>query len=177
MPIPLDPSNLVRPMKRTSAFITEFKEFAMRGNIIDLAVGVVIGAAFGKITSSLINDVIMPPIGKLLGNVDIKDQQWLLQKGIEEIKSPTGTVIQAKVPEIAVRYGLFINTIFDFLIVAFVIFLVVKGVNRMKRKQDAIPEPVAEPTKEELLLTEIRDLLKQSHTPDLLKPSDNPIKS
>ena len=148
-------------MKRTSAFMNEFKEFAMRGNIIDLAVGVVIGAAFGKITSSLINDVIMPPIGKMLGNVDFKDKKVLLQKGLEEIKGPNGAVLHEKVPEIAIRYGLFINTVFDFLIVAFVIFLVVKGVNRMKRKQDAIPDPVAEPTKEELLLTEIRDLLKE----------------
>lgn len=162
-------------MKRTSAFINEFKEFAMRGNIIDLAVGVVIGGAFGKITTSLINDVIMPPIGKLLGNADFKDLKRILEPGVEEIKGPTGAVIQAKVPEIAIRYGLFINTIFDFLIVAFVIFLVVKGVNRMKRKQDAMAEPIAEPTKEELLLTEIRDLLKQTHNPDLLKQPDNPI--
>lgn len=148
-------------MKKTSAFINEFKEFAMRGNIIDLAVGVVIGAAFGKITSSFINDVLMPPIGKLLGNVDFKDKQVLLQKGVEEIKGPSGEIIQAAVPDIALRYGLFINTIIDFVIVAFVIFLVVKGVNRMKRKQEAIPEPIPEPTKEELLLTEIRDLLKE----------------
>ena len=148
-------------MKRTSAFINEFKEFAMRGNIIDLAVGVVIGAAFGKITTSLINDVLMPPVGKLLGNVDFRDKQVLLQKGVEEIKGPSGELIQEKIPEIAIRYGLFINTIFDFLIVAFVIFLVVKGVNRMKRKQAAEPEIIPEPTKEELLLSEIRDLLKE----------------
>lgn len=148
-------------MKRTSKFISEFKEFAMRGNIIDLAVGVVIGAAFGKITTSLINDVIMPPIGKLLGNADFKDMKRILEPGVDEIKGPTGNVIQEKVPEIAIRYGLFINTIFDFMIVAFVIFLVVKAVNRMKRKQAAEPEVIAEPTKEELLLTEIRDLLKE----------------
>lgn len=148
-------------MKRTSKFISEFKEFAMRGNIIDLAVGVVIGAAFGKITTSLINDVIMPPIGKLLGNADFKDMKRILEPSVDEIKGPTGNVIQEKVPEIAIRYGLFINTIFDFMIVAFVIFLVVKAVNRMKRKQAAEPEVIAEPTKEELLLTEIRDLLKE----------------
>lgn len=150
-------------MKKTSAFINEFKEFAMRGNIIDLAVGVVIGAAFGKITTSLINDVIMPPIGKLLGNVDFKDKQILLQKGVDEVKGPTGAVIQEKIPEIAIRYGAFINTLIDFLIVAFVIFMLVKTINRMKRKQAAEPEPVVEPTKEEVLLTEIRDLLKEQH--------------
>ncbi|MEO5645749.1 MAG: large-conductance mechanosensitive channel protein MscL [Bacteroidia bacterium] len=152
-------------MKRTSKFINEFKEFAMRGNIIDLAVGVIIGAAFGKVTTSLINDVIMPPLGKLLGDRDFKDQKVLLQKGIEEIKGPAGNVIHEKVPEIAIRYGLFINTILDFIIVAFVIFLVVKAVNKMKRKQEAAPDVIPEPTKEELLLTEIRDLLKEQQKP------------
>lgn len=163
---PFTNSNLVvEPMKKTSKFLNEFKEFAMRGNIIDLAVGVVIGGAFGKITSSLINDVIMPPIGKLLGNADFKDLKVSLKPGVDEIKGPTGNIIQEKVPEIAIRYGLFINTIFDFLIVAFAIFLVVKAVNRMRRKQAAAPEVIPEPTKEELLLTEIRDLLKEQQKP------------
>ena len=148
-------------MKKTSAFVNEFKEFAMRGNLIDLAVGVVVGGAFGKIVTSLIGDVIMPPIGKLLGNVDLKDRQYLLQKGLPEIKGADGTIIQEKVADIAIRYGAFLNTLFDFMIIAFVIFLVIKAINRMKRKQAAEPEPIPEPTKEELLLTEIRDLLKE----------------
>jgi large conductance mechanosensitive channel len=146
----------MKPPKKS--FIAEFKEFAIRGNVVDLAVGVVIGGAFGKIVTSLINDVIMPPIGKLLGNVDFKDLQILLQRGTPEIKTADGTVIPA-VPDVAIRYGLFLNTIFDFLIIAFVIFMVIKAINRMKRKQ--AEEPAAEPTKQEILLTEIRDLLQQ----------------
>ena len=139
--------------------LAEFREFAIRGNVVDLAVGVVIGGAFGKIVTSLINDVIMPPVGKLLGYVDFKDLHILLQKGTPEIKAADGTVIPA-VPDIAIRYGLFLNTIFDFIIIAFVIFLVIKAINRMKRKQEETPAP-AEPTKQEILLTEIRDLLQQ----------------
>jgi large conductance mechanosensitive channel len=139
------------------SFIAEFKEFAIRGNVVDLAVGVVIGGAFGKIVTSLINDVIMPPIGKLLGNVDFKDLQILLKRGTPEVKAPDGTVVAA-VPDVAIRYGLFLNTIFDFIIIAFVIFMVIKAINRMKRKAE---EPAAEPTKQEILLTEIRDLLQQ----------------
>lgn len=142
-------------------FIKEFKEFAMRGNLIDLAVGVVIGGAFGKLTSSFIGDVIMPPIGKLLGKVDLKDMQWVLQKGVAEVKAPDGTIIHEKVADVAIRYGAFFTTLFDFIIVAFVMFMVIKGMNRMKRKQAAAPKPPVEPTREELLLTEIRDLLKK----------------
>jgi large conductance mechanosensitive channel len=140
------------------AFVTEFKEFAMRGNLIDLAVGVVIGGAFGKLVTSFIGDIIMPPIGKVLGNVDLRDQQWLLQKGMPEIKAADGKIIQAMVPDVAIRYGAFLNTLVDFIIMAFVIFMVIKGMNRMKRKAAAV---VPDPTKEELLLTEIRDLLKE----------------
>ncbi|HET6992231.1 MAG TPA: large-conductance mechanosensitive channel protein MscL [Bacteroidia bacterium] len=142
-------------------FINEFKEFAMRGNLIDLAVGVVIGGAFGKLTSSFISDIVMPPIGKLMGNVDFSQRQIVLQKGIEEIKDPSGKVIHEKVAEVAIKYGAFLNTLFDFIIVAFVMFLVIKGMNRMKRKQAEAPKPPVEPSKEELLLAEIRDILKE----------------
>ncbi len=127
----------------------EFKEFAMRGSVVDLAVGVVIGAAFGSIVTSLVKDVIMPPIGILLGKVDFADKKYV--------------IIQAdplnKVTEVAVRYGNFITVIFQFVIVAFCIFLVVKAINSMKKKEEAAPAPDPEPTKEEILLTEIRDLL------------------
>jgi large conductance mechanosensitive channel len=139
-------------------FVKEFKEFAMRGNLIDLAVGVVIGGAFGKLVTSLIGDVIMPPIGKLLGNVDFKNLQIVLQRGTPETK--VNGVVQEKVPDIAIRYGAFLNTFLDFLIIAIVIFLVIKGMNKLKRKQEEAAV-VPEPTKEELLLTEIRDLLKE----------------
>jgi large conductance mechanosensitive channel len=148
-------------MKKPIAFVNEFKEFVMRGNIVDLAVGVVVGAAFGKITTSLINDVIMPPIGKLLGNVDFKELKIVIQDEASITKMVDGVATKEKVAEVAIRYGMFINTIIDFLIVAFVIFMVVKAVNKMKRKQAAEPEVIPEPTKEEVLLTEIRDLLKQ----------------
>jgi large conductance mechanosensitive channel len=132
------------------AIVKEFKEFVMRGNVIDLAVGVVIGAAFGTIVTSLVKDIIMPPIGILLGKVDFADKKYILVEA-----DPVN-----KVAEVAVRYGNFITVVFQFLIVAFCIFLVVKGVNSLKKKEEAAPAPVdPEPTKEEVLLTEIRDLL------------------
>ena len=129
------------------SIIKEFKEFAVKGNVVDLAVGVIIGAAFGKIVTSLVNDVIMPPIGLLTGGLDFSKQKWVL-KAAENGK-----------PETAIAYGAFVNNVIDFLIVAFVIFLLIKGINALKRQEEAAPAPPAEPTKEEILLTEIRDLL------------------
>jgi large conductance mechanosensitive channel len=135
--------------------LKEFKEFAMRGNVIDLAIGVIIGAAFGKIVTSLVNDVLMPPIGLLLGNVDFSNLFVNLNGDYETVEAATS----AGAP--IVKYGLFINTVIDFLIVAFVIFLVVKGINRLKRKQEAAPPPPPPgPTAEEKLLMEIRDAIK-----------------
>ena len=127
--------------------IQEFKTFAMRGNVVDLAVGVVIGAAFGKIVSSLVNDVIMPPIGLAIGNVDFKDLAY-----------PIGTNPAGE--PVLFKYGLFIQTIFEFMIIAFALFMLIKGINKLKRPHPAAP-PAAPPppTKEEQLLTEIRDLL------------------
>jgi large conductance mechanosensitive channel len=126
---------------------TEFKEFAMKGNVIDLAVGVVIGAAFGKIVTSLVNDVIMPPIGLAIGNVDFKDLAYRIGT------NPAGEPVLFK-------YGLFIQTVFEFTIIAFALFIMIKGINRLKRPHPAAP-PAAPPppSKEEQLLTEIRDLL------------------
>lgn len=129
-------------------FIQEFKEFAMRGNVVDLAVGVVIGAAFGKITNSFVNDVLMPPIGTVLGGVDFSHLAVTL------------AAAEGDKPAVLLKYGAFINTVIDFLIVAFAIFLVVKGMNALTRKQAAAPPPPPEPTKEEILLTEIRDTLR-----------------
>jgi large conductance mechanosensitive channel len=125
----------------------EFKEFAVKGNVVDLAVGVIIGAAFGKIVTSLVADIIMPPLGLLLGGIDFKDK-------LIELKPAVG-----KTPAVNLNYGLFINNIIDFLIVAFAIFLVIKGINAMKRKQEEAPAAAPVPTQEETLLTEIRDLL------------------
>ncbi len=136
------------------AIIKEFKEFAMKGNVVDLAVGIIIGAAFGKIVTSLVADVIMPPIGFLVGGVNFTDLKWTLK-----VPELIGGVRHAAV---SINYGNFLQVTFDFIIVAFAVFLVVKGINRMNKKK--VEEPVVvepEPTKEELLLTEIRDLLKK----------------
>jgi large conductance mechanosensitive channel len=138
--------------------LKEFKEFAMRGNVMDMAVGIIIGAAFGKIVTSLVNDVIMPPIGLLMGNVDFSNLFVNLTMG-----STFGSVAEAEAAGAPIiKYGIFINTILDFVIVAFAIFLVIRALNRLKRKQEgAPPPPPPGPTPEQKLLAEIRDLLKQ----------------
>lgn len=134
----------------------EFKEFAMKGNVLDLAVAVVIGGAFGQIVSSFVKDVIMPPLGLVLGHADFKNLVLVLKEGT--VPGPYATVDDAqKVGAITLNYGLFLNTIVNFLIVAFSIFLVVKAINRNKKKEEP---PAPGPTKQEELLTEIRDLLK-----------------
>jgi large conductance mechanosensitive channel len=139
------------------SMIKEFKEFAMRGNVVDLAVAVIIGAAFGKIVTSVVNDIIMPPIGKAMGGVNFSD----LFINLDPAKGPFASLKAAKDAGAAViAYGSFINTVIDFTIVAFCIFLMVKAINSLKRKP-AVAEPAPpEPTKEEKLLMEIRDLLK-----------------
>ncbi|MFA4949924.1 large-conductance mechanosensitive channel protein MscL [Brevundimonas sp.] len=130
---------------------TEFKEFIARGNVVDLAVGVIIGASFGKIVTSLVEQVVMPPIGLLLGKVDFSNLEWVLVA-----ENPATEEIE----KVAIQYGAFINTLIQFLIVAFVIFLVVKAINKLRRKQAETPAEPAAPTTSEALLTEIRDALK-----------------
>ena len=137
-------------------FFEEFKAFAMRGNVIDMAVGVVIGGAFGKITNSVVNDIIMPLISMLTGGIDFSAWKWVLKEAVMEGKE----VID---PEIAVNYGNLIAVILDFIIIAFAVFCMVKAVNRLHRKKEAAPPPAPKPTREEQLLTEIRDLLKEKH--------------
>ena len=135
----------------------EFKEFAMRGNVVDLAVGIIIGGAFGKIVSSVVADVIMPPIGLLLGGVKFTDLKIFLT---DPVVNAAGVITKQAV---SINYGNFIQSLVDFLIIAFAIFMMIKGMNRMKKKEvDAPVEAPAppEPTKEELLLAEIRDILK-----------------
>jgi large conductance mechanosensitive channel len=129
--------------------LQEFKEFAMKGNVVDLAVGVIIGGAFGKIVSSFVADVVMPLIGLLVGGVDFTKLGITLKEAVDE-----------KTPAVMLNYGNFVQTIFDFTIVAFAIFMAIKMMNKMKKAQVAAPEAPPAPTKEELLLTEIRDLLK-----------------
>jgi len=135
--------------------IKEFKEFAMRGSVVDLAVGIVIGGAFGKIVSSFVNDVLMPPLGVLLGGVDFTDLAIVIQGASVDVAAGT------EVAEVAIKYGSFIQTIVDFVIIAFAIFLVVKGMNSLKKKEVAAPAAPAGPTKDQELLMEIRDLLKK----------------
>jgi large conductance mechanosensitive channel len=130
------------------SLLKEFKELAMKGNVADMAIGIIIGAAFGKIITSLVNDVIMPPLGLLIGGVDFSDKAILLRAAVD------------KAPAVVLKYGAFINTIVDFTIVAFAIFLVIKGMNTLRRKQEAQPAVPAAPSTSEKLLTEIRDLLK-----------------
>jgi large conductance mechanosensitive channel len=132
--------------------IQEFKAFAMRGNVVDMAVGIVIGAAFGKIVSALVANVIMPPIGVLLGNVDFSNLKIILKSA--------ATAGDKVVPEVAIGYGAFVNTIIDFVIVAFAIFMVIKLMNAAKRKEEAKPAAAPPLTKDQELLVEIRDLMK-----------------
>ena len=131
------------------SMMKEFKEFAMRGNVVDLAVAVIIGGAFGKIIASLVADVLMPPIGVLLGGMDFTALTIVLKEAV------------ADVPAVTINYGKFVQTVVDFLIIAFSIFLMIKGINSFKKKQEEAPSAPPEPSKEEQLLTEIRDLLKQ----------------
>lgn len=141
------------------SMIKEFKEFAMRGNVVDLAVGVIIGVAFGKVVTSLVNDVIMPPIGKAMGGADFKDLFINLDPGkVNKAGTAVRSLVEAKeVGAAVIAYGAFLNTVIDFIVVAFCIFLVVKAMNHMKKK----PVPVVlEPTNQEKLLTEIRDALR-----------------
>jgi large conductance mechanosensitive channel len=138
-----------------SGFLQEFKEFAMRGNVVDMAVGIIIGVAFGAIVTSLVNDVIMPPIGVLMGNVDFSD--LFVNLSGQEYAS-LAAARDAGAPVIA--YGAFINAVINFVIVAFVIFLLIKGMNRLRERQEAAPEEAPVPPRQETLLEEIRDILK-----------------
>ncbi len=129
--------------------LQEFKAFAMRGNVVDMAVGIIIGGAFGKIVSSFVSDVIMPPIGVLLGGADFSELSITLREASEGIEAVT------------LKYGMFINTVIDFIIIAFAIFMAIKAMNRLKKKEEEKPAAPAEPPADVKLLTEIRDLLKK----------------
>jgi large conductance mechanosensitive channel len=137
------------------SLMKEFREFAMRGNVVDLAVGVIIGAAFGRIVSSLVADIIMPPLGLLLGGIDFKQFHWVLREA------------EGAIPAVVMNYGSFIQSIFDFVIVAFAIFAAIKLMNRLRRKEEEKSAAPPEPTAEETLLAEIRDLLKEQQSPRL----------
>ncbi len=132
------------------SMMSEFKDFAMKGNVVDMAVGIVIGGAFGKIVSSFVADVLMPPIGLLLGNVDFSDLAVTLKAAEEGAEA------------VLMKYGVFIQTVVDFIIIAFAIFMVVKAMNSMKKKEEEKPAAPPAPSKEEVLLTEIRDALRSN---------------
>lgn len=139
--------------------LKEFKEFAVKGNVVDMAVGIIIGAAFGTIVQSLVNDVIMPPIGLLLGNVDFSNLFLTIKEGAAA--GPYASLAAAQeAGAVTINYGAFINTVVSFLIVAFCVFLLVKSVNNLKRKEEAAPAAPPAPSGEEKLLGEIRDLLR-----------------
>lgn len=128
--------------------LSEFKDFAIKGNVVDMAVGIIVGAAFGKIVSSFVKDVIMPPLGVMMGGVDFSDLAVVIQEAAGEV------------PVVAIKYGLFIQTIVDFVIVALAIFMAVKVMNSLKKKEEEAPKEDPKPSNEEVLLTEIRDLLQ-----------------
>jgi large conductance mechanosensitive channel len=142
-------SELKENGRELMSMMSEFKSFAMRGNVIDMAVGIVIGGAFGKIVSSFVNDVLMPPIGMMMGGVDFGDLAVVLKEASGDVAAVT------------LNYGSFIQTVVDFLIIAFAIFMVVKAMNNMKKKEEAAPAAPPKPSAEVELLTEIRDSLKK----------------
>jgi large conductance mechanosensitive channel len=149
---------------RETTVLQEFKQFALKGNVLDMAVGIIIGVAFGTIVQSLVNDVLMPPIGMLLGGVDFSELFVVLRQGTEGV-GPYATLEAAReAGAVVVAYGVFINAVISFLIVAFAVFMLIRPFNRLKRKEEAAPEPPAAPTPEEILLREIRDLLKVGRT-------------
>jgi large conductance mechanosensitive channel len=133
------------------SFLQEFKAFAMKGNVVDMAVGIIIGAAFGKIVSSFVGDVIMPPLGLLIGGVDFSNLAIMLKPAVGDT------------PPVMLAYGKFIQTVVDFLIVAFAIFVAIKAMNSLRHREEAKPAPPPAPSKEEVLLAEIRDLLKEQN--------------
>jgi large conductance mechanosensitive channel len=131
------------------SFVKEFREFAIKGNVVDMAVGIIIGAAFGKIVTSFVSDIITPPLGYLIGGVDFT-----------KLKVTMPAILEGGDP-VTINYGVFLQTAFDFIIVAFAIFLVIKMINRLKRTEEVAPSTPPQPTREEMLLMEIRDLLKR----------------
>jgi large conductance mechanosensitive channel len=130
------------------SMMAEFKKFAVKGNVVDMAVGIIIGAAFGKIITALVSGVIMPPIGVLVGGVDFSDLAIVIKEAVGEA------------PAVVISYGAFLQTVIDFIIIAFAIFMLVKGINNLKQKQQEAPKKPPVPSAEEVLLTQIRDLLK-----------------
>lgn len=147
------------------SLIKEFKEFIMKGNVLDLAVAVIIGGAFGKIVTSLVNDILMPPIGILLGKVDFKQLKIIIQSGKDAVMNGT-QVVSPAVSEVSLNYGAFLQNTIDFILIGFCIFTVLKAYQKVTKKKEETPAAPPEPSNEEKLLTEIRDLLKDKNNTD-----------
>lgn len=144
------------------SFIKEFKEFAMRGNLIDTAVAFVMGASFGKIVSAFVDGVVMPLIGMLTGGIDFNDKKLILKDAVAATKDAAGNVITKAAPEVSVKYGVFITNVLDFIIVAFAVFLVIKAINAAKKKEEtAAPSSIPKTSSTDAILMEIRDSLKK----------------
>lgn len=142
----------------------EFKEFAMKGNLVDIAVAFVMGASFGKIVTSFVDGIVMPLVGMLTGGVNFNDKVLVLKAGTAEVKDAAGAVVTPAVAEVAVKYGAFITNLFDFIVVAFSVFIVIKAINKMKKEEPAKPAAPPEPSNADKLLAEIRDSLKKAET-------------
>ncbi len=139
--------------------LKEFKDFAIRGNLVDTAVAFILGISFGKIVSSFVDGMVMPLVGLLTGGNDFKENKWVIKQGVEAVKDAQGNITTPAIAEVAVKYGVFITNLIDFIIVAFVVFLVIKAINKLKKKQPA--EAPAGPSSTDALLMEIRDALKK----------------
>jgi|SRR5690606_24652346 len=143
--------------------IKEFKEFAMKGNLVDIAVAFVMGAAFGKVVTSLNEGVVMPLIGTLIGDFDLSDKKYVVTEGSDPVMDASGNVVNAAVAEVSIKWGAFLTSLIDFIIVAFVMFLIIKAINTLKKKQEAELAAAPEPSLTDQLLTEIRDQLKKNN--------------
>ena len=141
--------------------IKEFKEFAMKGNLVDIAVAFVMGAAFGKVVTSLNEGIVMPLIGTLIGDFDLSDKKYVVTEGSDPVMDASGNVVNAAVAEVSIKWGAFLTSLIDFIIVAFVMFLIIKAINTLKKKQEAELAAAPEPSLTDQLLTEIRDSLKK----------------
>ena len=139
----------------------EFKEFALKGNLVDTAIAFVMGAAFGKVVSAFVEKMFSPLVGLLMGGVDLTKKKWEIVKGVTEVKDAAGIVTTEAVQEVAIQWGSFITASIDFIVVAFVMFMIIKGMNKMKKKEAEAPATAPEPTVQEALLMEIRDSLKK----------------
>lgn len=139
----------------------EFKEFAMKGNLVDMAVAFVMGGAFGKVTSAFIDGMVMPLVGQLTGGVDFSEKKLILTQATAEVKDAAGNVVTAGTSEVAVKWGAFVSVAIEFLVIAFVMFMIIKAINNMKKKEEAAPAAPPAPSNEEKLLMEIRDALKK----------------